>query len=403
MTEMAPNDAPLELGKEFLLQLPAPLTVLAASEQIELLRKALGASWLGDATLHPLALDEPVTDAHLGDAEIVVLQVDPSVPQSMDRIHKLHAQRPDIAQIVALDNADMRLVRTLVREGVADVVGLPLDPEEILQAAVAILEVRSAQEQSSIVRAPLIAVTRALGGGGATTLVTHLAQRFADAGGSGGCCVIDLDVQFGRAAEVLGVSPRRTLSDLLEAGNRLDGAFLRSVVAKSEHGVSLVAAPQEIVPLEAIDTKQLLHIIDVARQEFDFVLLDMPSNLTNWSLSVAARTDTIVLIVEQTLSSLRQARRRLDLFRSVGLDTRKIAVVVNRMERRLFGSISLSDVSEAVGQDVECGLALDNQSLSEAQDQGLLVEQIRPKSPFAADATKLAELLRGRIQRANQL
>lgn len=395
---MTHHDLPLELGKEFLLQLPAPLTVIAAGEQIEALQKALGASWLGDVTLTALALDEAVTDDHLGDAEIVVLQTDPAEPASLERIHALRSRRPQVAQIVALDNADMRLVRTLVREGVADVVGLPLDPEELLQAAVAIIEVRSAKAEQLVAKAPLIAVTRALGGSGATTVLTHLAERFAIAAGSQGCCIIDLDVQFGRVAEMLGLDPRRSLADLLEAGNRLDGAFLRSVAVARDPRLSVIAAPPDIVPLEAIDAKQLLNVIHVARQEFGFVFVDMPSNLTNWALTVAARADELVFVVEQSLSSLRQARRRIDLFRNVGIDPRRIALVVNRTERRLFGTISMSDVSAALGIEAMGGLSADNQSLPDAQDQGLLVDQVRPKSAFAADVGKLADRLLARIR-----
>lgn len=398
---MGRPDHPPDPGKETRLRLPAPLTVLAASEQIDALTAAKGAPWLGDAKLVALELHEDITDAHLLGAGILVVQVDPAVPASMRRIERVRKLRPDLPQVVALESADLGLVRTLVREGVADVVSLPFSPEELLQAAVAVTEVRSARDGTRIELAPLTAVMRAPGGSGATTLATHLGAKLAEQGAS--VCLFDLDIQSGRAAEVLGLQPRRCLTDLLEAGVRIDEAMLRSVVVAHTSGMAVVAAPQEIVPLEAIESEQLHHAIELARRSYEFVLMDLPTNLTNWSLSMLADAGAIVMLVEQNLASLRQAKRRLDLFRSVGMDPRLVAVVVNRIERRLFGSIGLADVEEALGHKVLCGLHADAQNLGIAQDQGLLVHEVRARSPYAADVEQLADTLRHRLEAGARL
>jgi len=397
---MGKQDSPLSLGKDYRLGFPAPLTVIAASEQIAALRAATGAPWIEDANLVSLELHQEITDAHLLGAGLVVLHVDPDVSGSMKRIEKVRALRPNLPQIVALDSADLRLIRTLVKQGVADVVSLPLSPEELLQVAVAVFEVEAASDNSRLGLAPLVAVTRAQGGGGATTLATHLAaaltgpHKFDPA-----VCIFDLDIQFGRVAEVLGLSPRRNLTDLLEAGIRIDESFLASVATSHSSGVAIVAAPREIMPLESVDAEQVRRALEIARRKYDYVFIDIPANLTNWNLSVLAEASSIILVVEQNLASLRQARRRLDLFRNVGIDSRIVSIVVNRIERRLFGSISLADVEHALGHEVMAGLHLDTQTIGIAQDQGLLVREVRAKSSYAADVAKLAEGLRARLSK----
>jgi pilus assembly protein CpaE len=141
----------------------------------------------------------------------------------------------------------------------------------------------------------------------------------------------------------------------------------------------------------------LQSVIATARREFDYVLLDMPSNWTTWSLSIMLEADSILMMVEQSLSSLRQARRRLDLFKRAGVDMRLVSIVVNRLEKRLFGSISLADVAEALNQDVLCGLRLEGKSISDAQAQGMLVDQVKPKSNYVTDIAKLAEIVAVRL------
>lgn len=400
---MGREHSPLDLIKENILRLPAPLTVIATEQQLTCLRTSKGSAWIADAKLLEVDLDQNIQYGDLDDRGIVVVQVDPRVPASMARIEHIKSRHPELSIVVALDNADLKLVRTLIREGVADVVSLPLDSEELLQTAVAILEVASKSLGHSDL-APMIVTARSLGGTGATTLVTSLASQLARRPACvRGVCIIDLDIQFGAVADVLGLSPRRTLADLLEAEERLDGAFLQTVAAKHESGIFVIAAPKDIVPLEAIDTQKLQSVISVARREFDYVLLDMPSNWSTWSLSIMLEADSILMIVEQSLSSLRQARRRLDLFKSVGVDMRLVSIVVNRLEKRLFGSISLADVAETLNQDVLCGLRLEGQSIADAQAQGLLVDQLKPKSNYVADVAKLAEIVASRLSAEKSL
>jgi len=388
-----------DLIKERQLRLGAPLTVLAAGEQIGSLRASDSAHLLEEAKLVALELHEEITAEHLMGAGILVFQVNPDVSASMRRIERVRSLCPDLPQIVALQSADLGLVRTLLKEGVADVVALPLIPEDLLQAAITVLEARAPREESTVRTAPLVAVTRALGGSGATTLVTHLATAFAAERQS--VCLFDLDVQFGRVAEVLGLQPRRTLTDVLDAGARIDPALMHSVAAQHSSGLSVIAAPEDILPLESVEAAQLHKAIEIARREHDFVFADMPSNLTNWSLSVLAEADSILMVVEQTIASLRQAKRRLDLFRTVGIESRIVSVVVNRVERRLFGSISTGDVEEALGRKVLQGLHADGQNIAIAQDQGMLVNQVRGRSAYGADIGKLASALMQSLQQGN--
>lgn len=375
------------------LQLSAPLSVIASPEHIETLRSSSGAEWLADANYIPVGPGEAIPEHQLGQSGIVLFEVDPAIPASMDRIRHLHRSRPGMPQIVAMRDVDLKLVRTLVREGVADVVELPFSAEEILQTVVAVLETHREATVSEVRFAPLIAVTRALGGSGATTIASHLAADLAGGERRARVCIFDLDIQFGRLAEVLGLTPRRTLSDLLDAGKRMDASLLHTVAQNHPSGLDLIAAPAEIIPIEAVRAEDLARVIDLARQEYDYVVLDLPASLTNWSLGILAGASSIIMVVEQSLASLRQARRRLDLFRNLGLDHRLVSIVVNRTEKKLFSSINMGDVEEALGRPVLAGISSDHTTLSSAQDQGVLAGSVRRKSPFVSDMEKLSELV----------
>jgi pilus assembly protein CpaE len=152
------------------------------------------------------------------------------------------------------------------------------------------------------------------------------------------------------------------------------------------------------MPLESIETDRLLHVIDAARAEYDRVVLDLPANWTNWNLSAVVAADLVLMVVSLDIPSLRQAKRQFDLFRTNDVDTRKLAIVVNRVEKRLFRLIGLDDVTKTLKYPILGTIHADAQVLATAHDQGLLARQVQKKSPFINDIADLADRIDERFE-----
>ena len=201
------------------------------------------------------------------------------------------------------------------------------------------------------------------------------------------------------AGKVVGVVSRFDFQGLEQ--DRLDEELLRSVATEAGDGLSVISAPDSIMPLESVDTDDLLRVIRLLRQQYGYVVLDLPANWTNWTLSAALVASSVLLVVELSVASLRQAQRRLELFRSVGIDEQAIEIVVNRTEKRLFRAIDIQDVSKTLRHSVLGTVALDAPAVSAAQNRGVLVGNVHRKSRFAQDIGRLGETMRaGRLSRA---
>lgn len=396
---MGTYDLRTEHLKEAALRTSSRILVVASSSYIDALSEVSSADLIPGLRSAGLDPGTQVPQDLLGDASILIIEVDPNERGSMRRIGDIREGHPHLPVVAAIKNASVSLVRTLLREGISDVVALPFELNELLQISLDAAAKRGVQAVDSIALAPMVAVARSLGGCGATSILTHLAADFAAHDQTGrGVVVVDLDLQFGSVADYLGVSPRGTLADLLGAEDRLDEDLLRSVATEAGGGVSVIAAPDTIMPLESVDTDVLLRMIRLLRQQYNYVLLDLPANWTNWALSSALAADSIVVVVELTVASLRQAKRRLELFRSVGIDDRAVEIVVNRVEKRLFRAIDMNDVAETLGRPVLGSVALEAPLVSTAQNQGVLVGQMHRKSRFAKDIANIGALMRrGRL------
>jgi pilus assembly protein CpaE len=389
--------------KEAALRNRTRILVAASRDKIEALSDAANAVLLPDMEVAAFEPQEAIPDALLSKLSLLVVEVDPYDRASIQRIGVLRNSRPDLLLVAAISGASVALARTLVRQGIDDVVSLPFDVEELLQVSLDALAKRGSAAAPPVDLAPMVAVVRSIGGCGSTTIATHLAADLAANARTGrGVVVVDLDLQYGSVAGYLGVRARGGLGDLLGVEDRLDEELLRSVTVDAGDRLSVIAAPDAIMPLEAINTDDLLRVLTLVRQQFDYVVLDLPANWTNWTLSAALAADAILLVVELSIASLGQAKRQLELFRSVGIEDATVEIVVNRVEKRLFRTINLNDVARTLGHPVLGDISLDAPTVNAAQVQGVLIGSVRRKSRFAADVAKIGQLLRsGRLARSS--
>jgi pilus assembly protein CpaE len=340
----------------------------------------------------PLSLSVlPVTDRidpeEVSGAAAAVVQVDVDAPASIKRFQAL-AQATSTPLIAAAFEPPLALVRSLVRAGAHDVVPLPLSPEELEASLAPVREqLESKKFHADESHAKIVTVIKSDGGVGATALAGQLALRFAAREAARGreVCLIDLDVQFGDAAFQLGLQPKLTLADLLEAGSRLDGDLLRATTIRHKSGLNIVAAPGEMMPLEGITSDHVIEIVDIASREFGTVFVDLPTNWTNWSLSLLARSDLVLLITELTVASLNRAKRQLSLIESQELGMLDMRVVANRFEKRLMRSIRDSDVRQALGRDISFTVANDFALMHTAIERGVPISEVKRKSAIGKD------------------
>jgi pilus assembly protein CpaE len=293
--------------------------------------------------------------------------------------------------IAALQQADVSLVRALVRQGVADVAELPFAAadltSQILDSLSKFTEFLPPDDLGQ-----LVTVVRASGGCGATSVLTHLAEALArQQPGSRGVCLLDLDIQGGDVASFLGIEPAVTIEALIEAGARLDRELVRNAVTETRYGFNIIAAPRAIAPVDKLNVDHMLSIVREVRSIFDYVLVDLPAAWTDWSLSVVHGSDRILMLTDTSISGLRQAKRRLELLEGIAVPHDRVEIVVNRLERKLFRTVSAGEVGEVLGCAVVASLSSEGATLRGAQDQGVLLAESAGKTRFGSEIETLAK------------
>ena len=350
-------------------------------------------------TLNVVPLADSIGSDDLAGAAAVVVQVDPGVPASVQRFEHLAASTKT-PLLAAAYEPPLSLVRALVRAGAHDVVPLPLDVADLGTSLMPIREQMTRRSQTvDAANGKVVSIIKSAGGIGATAVATQLGVQAAqnEAKQSREVCLLDLDLQFGNAAFQLGLQPSLTFADLREAGARLDGDLLRAMTTAHSSGLRVLAAPPDMMPLDSVSSEQLIEILEIAKREFGTVLVDLPSNWTNWSLSVLAQSDLVLLLTELSVTGLQRARRQLELIREQDLHTLDLRLVVNRFEKGILKTIRPADVQKALGREIDYTIANDTPVMRVAAERGVAIAEIKRKSSVSRDIEQLDAAVAGAL------
>src|SRR4051812_17009993 len=168
------------------------------------------------------------------DLDILFARVDAAEAEKFDQAVRQCRQYPTALHTVfVLGHADVSNTRALLQSGAVDVLPAPVG-----EAALALCLERLVTRARPARGGPrstgqLVAVLKAGGGVGATSLAVQAGfMAAARAGGAGGVCFADLDLQFGSAALYLDMAEALTVSDCLAVGEFLgDTQFATALAA----------------------------------------------------------------------------------------------------------------------------------------------------------------------------
>ena len=344
------------------------------------------------ADLASIAENSPL----LGEADALVVEVEPSDPAQMEAFDRLvHLAGGELGVIAAVDGLTVGSTRALLRAGALDVLPIPFTADELKQAVEPAR--RTARPATPKATSPaqrrqgrLVAFIGAIGGVGTTSIATQLGVLWSSTSRVG---LVDLDVQFGSAALFLDLKPQLTIGNLIEDHERLDSELLQSVSVKHSSGLEVVAAPTDMLPIDAISTDFVDQMLRTATQSYDVVLVDLPTVWNEWTVRVLQRADAIVMVTNLTVPGIYQARRQLEVLDANGL-MHKLQVVANRVQYGLFTSkVDLTETESVLGRRIDHTVANDYPAISAANDEGRTLKEVRGKSRIVKDLQQLADKL----------
>lgn len=253
-------------------------------------------------------------------------------------------RRPPL--IVVSSESDAAVMRLAMQAGARDLLHLPLVEAELL-AALKRIE-RDRQSGNARGRGSVIAFMNAKGGCGATLLACNVAHALV-ALSERRVTLIDFDLQFGAIPLYFDLFPKRGMLQALENVDGLDEVAFNGYLVQHESGLRILGqAAEDALPTQAVDAQHVNQLVDLAVANNDHVVIDLPRRIDSAAALVVERAQHVVLIVQQSVATLRDATRLVNcLRRDLGVNKERIVLVVNRYEKD--AGITTEDIRTTLG------------------------------------------------------
>jgi len=180
----------------------------------------------------------------------------------------------------------------------------------------------------------IITVFSPKGGTGKTVITTNLAASLAKAE-SRRTLLLDLDLQFGDAAIMLGIEPEKTIFDLVNAPGELDPEKLAGYTTKHKSGLDILPAPLRPEDAELVTEAKLGRLIEVARVCYDVILVDTSPFFHGPMLATLDRTDELLLVSSLDVPTLKNVRLALATLDMLSFPSQRVKIVLNRANSKV--------------------------------------------------------------------
>jgi pilus assembly protein CpaE len=352
-------------------------------------------------------LEEASQTVASGDVRMVLIGPSYGSDEAMEQIRQLHNQDPSLVLMMVAEEVTADLLRKGMRAGVSDVLEAPLDEAKI-EAAIEQFAHDVLRRQSTAPAAAkpeerprrsegrIITVTSAKGGSGKTVLATNLAlvlNRIPDVK----VCLVDADLQFGDVCLVLQLEPRFTMVNAAHELHHLDAELLDSLLTEHPTGLKVLAAPLEPAFADDITTAGLMQMLDVLKENYDYVIVDTAAMLDELILSLIEKSDDILMLVDMDLPSVKNAKLALETLRLLKFSTANVQLVMNRSNSK--AKLDNKEIEGALKMEISASIPSDA-VVAASVNEGRPVVETDPKSRVAKGFESVAELIAGKIPEA---
>jgi len=238
----------------------------------------------------------------------------------------------------------------------------------------------------------VIAIFSPKGGAGRTTIATNLAVALhRDTGAR--VCLMDANLQFGDVGVLLNLNPKdRSVAEAVESGEP-DDDIIDSVVVDHSTGIRVLLAPPTPESADLVTPAYMRRIVEHLRSKHEFVVIDLPSGLSDASLAVMDVADTIVVLTALEITTIKNVRLFLEVAEQLEYPKSKVRLVINRADAAQ--GIRIADVEASVRRPIDGTIVSDGRLSVLAVNRGVPFVVSHPDSVLSRDVAKLARTLAG--------
>jgi len=202
--------------------------------------------------------------------------------------------------------------------------------------------------QDSLRGGTIIAVSGVRGGIGTTTVASNLAWLIG-AEMRRHTILVDTDLQMGSTALMLGSQPSSGLRTALETPDRIDPLLIERAAQPIAERLHVLAAEEPMNEKWSYIPGAAAAMDITLRQRYNFIVVDVPLRPLSFGMEMQALAHHVVLVMDPTSISLRNAQRYLKTANGKGRGAEPV-LLLNRSTRN--DNLSAAKIEQELGMRI---------------------------------------------------
>jgi pilus assembly protein CpaE len=322
--------------------------------------------------------------------DVVIADIRGDAQSAMAGIERLRAASPGAGIFAIALTADPDLILQSMRAGANEFFTWP-PAEEPFQAAIRRTAARHETAQGAKPAATSLVFFGAKGGAGTTTVAVNCGVELARLS-KRATVIVDLKPGLGEVALFLGVRPRYTLLDAIDNLHRLDREFLRELVVKHKSGLEILAGSEQFDRPGAADSGGIEELLRLLARQYEYIIVDAGSQINSCTVAALYAADTMYLVANPDVPSVRNAQRLLERVRQLGACGERVRVLLNRASEPY--PIPPKQIENALGHPIHHTFPSDYKTVSTALNSGVPLA-LAGNSDMAAQFGHFTQLILG--------
>lgn len=335
------------------------------------------------------------------DTELFALVADiGDVVDPLTELERLSRVCPaDVRVAVIGDNTDISFYRVLMELGISEYLPKPIT-RDVVQTQLRPKLLGEVAADAPDRGGHVVSICGAQGGTGATSIAINLALQLAETT-KAKVALLDLHLQGGEAAVMLGVRPGPGLRIALENPMRADTLFIERAAIEVNERVRLVSADEDLDATVDITEEGVRHVVELLRQRFAYVVVDVPMPLTRALHPAISVSRHVLVLLEAEVTGLRNANSLRTLVSGV-VGKNRVFTLLNRANRP--GGLPITTITTALGGKPDMVVPDLGKGMTEAVNLGIPAIRHVPKlrrhlAPIVREITAMGDEDKGWFKR----
>lgn len=237
------------------------------------------------------------------------------------------------------------------------------------------------------------------GGTGVSSIAANIATTLKGLNKKANIALVDMVLPLGSLAALLGYQDSINITTLADMPTtELTAEFMKATLPYiSPWQVSLMAGAPNPEAANLLQAQKLPHFINVLREEFDYVLVDLGRSLSRISLSIIQEAHLACLVIGTEKESVRLTKVMRDYLISMNIDEKKLYPIINRSVGQ--GGITKAETEAMLNTDIKITIPYMGDKFAATNNHAQSVVRKHPNDTGSMMLVSLAKAMAETVQK----